>query len=133
MPTHLAGHGQHMLQIGRAIFLRRRAHGDEYHLTMVHGVGHFGGEVNAAFGPVATQQFLQSRLINGHTCRIEQSDFFRVVVYAQNLMSQFSQACARDQTHIARTDHRDFHKSPLELTDSENRLCLNDERKIKFA
>jgi hypothetical protein len=65
----LGGRCQHVLQVGRAIFVGRRAHADELQRAMRHRVDHIGGELQPASGGVALDQGIQPRLEDGNAPR----------------------------------------------------------------
>ena len=71
--------GEHVLQVGRAVFVRRRAHGDELDGAVLGGLLHIGGEGQAAGSDVAADHFVQPRLMDGNAAVLEDLDLGRVV------------------------------------------------------
>ena len=65
-PSHLAGYGHHLTQVGRAILVGRRTHGGEDHLHLRDALLERGGEAESACSHVAFDDLLQAGLIDGH-------------------------------------------------------------------
>jgi hypothetical protein len=97
------------LQVGRAVFVRRRAHGDELHVGMFDAGGNIGRERQAAGRAVAVDQLLQARFVDRHAAGIQQRDLLFVDIEAEHGVAEFGQTGAGHQTDIAATDNRDFH------------------------
>ena len=90
--ANAARHRQHMLQIGRAVFLGRRAHGDHQDLAMRNRLGHIGGEVQPAGRAVARDHRVQARLVNRHAPSLQLCHARRIAVEAQHTKAQIGQA-----------------------------------------
>ena len=100
---------QHVLQVGRAVFIGRRADGDELHHAVRGGCLDVSGKGHAAGGAVARHDFFQARFMDGNAAAVEQGDLLCVQVEAKNVVAQFRQAGARHEAHIAGADNGDFH------------------------
>ncbi len=104
-----AGGRQHVFQVGRAVFVGRRAHGDELHVAVRHAGCHVRRELQAARRAVAVDQLLQARLVDRYAAGVEQIDLLLVDVEAEHVVAQLRQARAGDQADIAATDDGDSH------------------------
>ena len=104
--------GQHVAHVGAAVFVRRRAHGDQLDFGVRDGAGHVGGEVQAAGGAVALDQLFQAGFIDRHVAGIEHRDLGRIQVQAQHVVAYVRQAGAGDEAHIAGADNGDVHSCP---------------------
>src|SRR5471030_1216220 len=105
----VAGGGQHVLQIGRAVFVGRRADSDELQTAVRHRGGDVGREMQTAGGAVARHDFFQARLMDRDAAAIEHGDFFLVDVEAENVVTQFGQTGSGHQAYVAGANNRDFH------------------------
>ena len=87
---------QHVLHVGAAIFVRRRADGDELHRAMRDGGVDVGGETQPPSQHIALDHRLQARLVNRHTARFQDVDLARVDVEAQHVVPHFGETGAGD-------------------------------------
>ncbi|MNN14870.1 hypothetical protein D3C81_1279520 [compost metagenome] len=101
--------GQHVLQVGRAVFVRGRAHGNELHVGVLHAGRHVGRKRQAAGSAITLDQLLEARLIDRHAASIEHGDLAFVHIETEHRIAEFRQAGAGDQADIAATDNCDFH------------------------
>ena len=92
----VAGGRQHVLQVGRAVFIGRRAHSDELHVAVRHAGSHVGRKLDAAGRAVTLDQLLQSRFVDGHAAGVEQVDLLLVDVETEHIVAQLRQTCAGD-------------------------------------
>ena len=76
---------------------------------MVDGLFNIGGEMQAAGGDIAADHLEEPRLVDGDTPFLQDTDLFRVDVDADDVIANFSQTGATDQTDITGTDDGDFH------------------------
>ena len=123
MAGNAARGGQHILQISRAVFVGRGAHGDKLNLAKAGGGGHVSGEAQPAGGGVAADHVFQAGLVNRHAAALQQGDFGWIDIQAQHLIADFGQTRAGDQAHIAAANHRDFHCAPLACATSALMRC----------
>ncbi len=110
MPGDGAGHRQHILQVGGAVLVRRRADRDE----LVHAVGHafggIGGEAQAAFGGVLQHQFGQARFIDGNLPLAQARHLVGVDVHTQDVVADVGEAGSGDQSDVAGAENGDIHE-----------------------
>ena len=113
-------HGQHVLQVGAAVLVARRAHADEDGLGVAIGLGLVHGEADAVGGDVLLQHLAQAGLVDGAFALAQQLDLARVHVQTHHLVAHGGKAGARDQPHVSGSDHGEFHLrvSPVERRDS---------------
>ena len=114
---YFGGHRQHVREIGRAILIRRRTHGDHQYLGVIHRLFHRGGEFQPARLGVVPQHIFQAGLVNGALARLQALDAFLVDVHAQNLVADVRQASAADQSHITAADNRNSHVGSIPWRD----------------
>ena len=90
----------HMLQIGRSIFIGRGAHRDE--LRQPKGDRFFLVRCKAqtAGGHVSSHQFQQARLVNWDASIAQNLNFCGVHIKAQDMVAGIGQARAGDQPHV---------------------------------
>ncbi len=108
-PADIARGLDHVLHVGAAILVRRRADGDELQRAVRDGAVDIGGELQPAGRHVAANHGFQSGLVDRHATLLQHVDLGSVDVEAQHVIADFGQARAGDQPDIAGTDHRDFH------------------------
>ncbi len=101
-----------MLQIGRAVFVRRRADGDELQRAVRNARLDVGREAQPAGTLVLANHRLESRLEDRHAARVELRDLGGIEIEAQHVVADFGQTGAGDETHIAGADDGDFHSMP---------------------
>ena len=104
----IAGGSQHVLQIGGAVFVGRRTHGNELHGAVSHGLGHVGGKTQAACSHIAFHHIQQAGFKNGDTPFVQNADFVGIHIQAEHLIAHFRQTGTAHQAHIARTNYRNF-------------------------
>ena len=103
------GHGQNVLQVGRAVFVGRRADGDELYFGVVDGFCHVGGEAQPAFGHVALDDGLQAGLPDRDDTGLELVDLALVDIHADHGMADFREAGAGDEANVAGAENGEFH------------------------
>ena len=96
-----AGDRQHVLQVGAAVFVRRRTDGDEDDLAMFDRRGSIGGESDAPRRVVGQHHLFQARLVDRDDATIEAVDLGRVDVDADDLVAHLGEAGTGDQADIA--------------------------------
>jgi acyl carrier protein len=106
----VAGGGQHVLHVGRAVLVGGRAHGDELHGAVLHRAVDVGGELQPAGGDVALHHGLQAGFVDGDAAAFQDPDLFRVHVQAEHMVADFRQAGAAHEAHVPGSDHCYFHE-----------------------
>ena len=98
-----------MLQIGRAIFSSRCAHGDEDNGAMANGRSHVVGEGQAAGRRVALQQRLQPLFMDGRDTTLQIGHSLCIDIHTNHAVAHFCQAGRRHQADITGAKDTDFH------------------------
>ena len=107
-----AGHGEHVLQVGGAVFVGGRAHGAEYHFDIVEDAGEVGREVEASFALVTEHHFVETRFIYGNFAFLERFNFSLVHIDACHIDAHFGKTCAAYKAYITGSNNRNIHKIP---------------------
>ena len=107
--TDLAGHGQHVTQVGRAVLVRGGAHSDAEDVGLAHGLGQRGGETQGAGIGIAGDDGIEPRLVDGHLPALEPLDALLADVHTNDPVALVSQAGPRNQTHITRSNNHKIH------------------------
>ena len=89
----------------------RRAHRDEDRIRTCHGLGQIKGERQPACGDVLGHQHIQPGLENRHLACLQPINLARIFIDADHLMPEIRKTHARDQAHIACSNHRNFHEA----------------------
>ena len=84
-----AGGLEDVLEVGRAVFVRRGAHGDEDDVGGLDGSGDVGRERQAAGAEVAGDQRLESGLVYGDLAGVEAGDLFFDDIRADDVVDGF--------------------------------------------
>ncbi len=103
--------GEHVLHVGGAVLVGRRADGDELERAMRNRRVDVGGEVQPPGGDVARDHRLEAGLVDRHAALIQDLDLARVDVEAQHVVADLGETGAGDEPDVAGPDHRDFHAS----------------------
>ena len=119
-----ARHGQNILEIGGAVFIRRRADSDELKQAVINALLCINGEREAACFMVAFHHFLKARFKNRDTAAVQKNNFYRIYVDALHIDADLSKACADNKTYIAASEYGDIHT---------NRLSKADYKEFKHA
>ena len=109
MPADGAGHGQHVLQVGAAVLVGRRAHGDEQHVAVRDGLRGVGGEGQAAGTVVGQHHVLEAGLEDRAMAFIQAGHPIGIDIHAQHRMAYLGQAHRLGQADIAGSENRDLH------------------------
>src|SRR5690606_3216357 len=96
----LFGSCQNGLQVGRPVFARRRADGNEDHIGAPGGRAQRGRELQPAVLPVAADDFLQTGFEDWNLPAVEQLDLVRELVDADHVVTGFGQTGASDEPDI---------------------------------
>ena len=100
---------QDIFQIGAAVFVRRRAHGDEHDFGTLDRSRGVGGELEPAGRVVGLDHWFEAGLVDRDDAMVQSLDLGGIDVHAHNIMADLGQAGARDQPDIAGTKNRDAH------------------------
>ncbi|MNH05336.1 hypothetical protein D3C79_646560 [compost metagenome] len=104
-----AGHRQHVLQIGRAVLIRRGADRNEDKLGEAHPLGHIRGEVQAAGLMVGLHHGGEARLEDGNDALFEALDLGRVHIHTGHQVTHLGQHGGLNQPHITYPEYGDSH------------------------
>ena len=107
--SELSGDSKDVSQIGRAIFIGWRTYSREDHLYIIEDLGEVGGEVKTVELDIALDEFLETRLIDGHDAILELVDLLFIDIDTGDMGSHLSEACATDQAYIAGTYYCNIH------------------------
>ena len=107
-----AGHGEHILQVGGAVFVGRRTHSAEYHFDIVKNAGEVGREFETAFALVPENHFVKTRFVYRNFTFLERFNLGLVHINASHVDAHFGKACAADKSYISCSDNRNIHKNP---------------------
>ena len=100
-----------MLQVGRAVFARRRAHGDELHATVGYGMVHIPGKSQPPATGVAQHDIEQAGLVDGQLAAQQGGDAPGVAVQADHVVAHLREAGACHQAHVSGSDNGDVHEA----------------------
>ncbi|CAM2156829.1 hypothetical protein PT2222_30158 [Paraburkholderia tropica] len=100
---------KHILQIRRAVFVGRRADGDELHVAVRDSRFDIGRKRQTARATIALDDFLKARLVNRHDALIEQVDLALVHVETEHVVADVGETRARHETHITAANDRQIH------------------------
>src|SRR5439155_24610072 len=82
---------------------------DEDHLALADRLREIGREREPALGDVATDQLLESRLVDRHRALLERLDLRDDVVDADDVVTALREAGAGDESHVAGPDDAELH------------------------
>ena len=82
-------HRQHVFQVGRTVFIRRRAHGNKQHFTVFDGEFLIVGKAQASAFQVVLDHGCQARLEDGHMTLLQRFDLALVNVHANDIVTDF--------------------------------------------
>ena len=82
-------HRQHVFQVGRAVFIRRRAHGNKQHFTVLDGEFFVVGKAQAPAFQVVLDHGCQARLKDSHVTFLQRFDLVLVNVHANDIVTDF--------------------------------------------
>ena len=98
-----------MLQIGRAIFGSRCAHGDEDNGAMAHSRSNIVGEYKSASSRVALQQWLKALFMDGGDTALQIGHPLCIDIHTNHAVAHFCQAGRRHKADITGAKDTDFH------------------------
>ena len=76
-------------------------------------------------GNVAMDNFFQAGLIDGKAPGLEGFNFFLIVVYANDIVTDVGKTCPRDKANVARTDNRNIHDELVPLASRRPRIATH--------
>ena len=100
---------EHVAQVGRAVFVRRRADRDELEQAVRDAFRRVGRELEAPLVDVALDEHVEAGLVDRDLALLQALDLARVDVDADDVVAGFRQAGARDQADVAGAEDCDFH------------------------
>ncbi|MNZ98282.1 hypothetical protein D3C78_1175590 [compost metagenome] len=115
--VHMAGNGfghrKNVLQIGRAILVRRGADGDELNFAMQHAGHSIGGEREATGFVILPHQRLQTWFVDRDDALLEAFDLAPIDIHADDIVTDLGQDRGLHQADVADTEDCDLHlRSP---------------------
>ncbi len=108
-PPYGAGHRQYVLQIGRAVFIRRGADRDEDELGERHPLGDICGELQATGLMVGLHQGGEAGLEDGDHPLFEALDLGGIHVHAGYPVAHLGEHRGLNQPHITYPEYADSH------------------------
>src|SRR6266568_2615646 len=115
-PVHVladrARHGKHVLQIGGAIFVGRRAYRDKDDFRPLHRFPDARRERQAAVALIADDHRLEPRLVDGELVLLERADLGGVDVGANHVVARLREAGAHHEADVTRADDGYLHAPP---------------------
>src|SRR6185436_16021892 len=103
------GDTEHVLEIGRAVLVGRRADCDELKQAVLDAFRRVGREVDASSREIALQQLVETRLIDRRLAALEHLHLALVDVDAQDCVPDLREARTGDQADVSRTENRESH------------------------
>ena len=104
-----ARHRQYVLEIGRAVLIGRRAHGNELEQAVIDGFLRVSGELEAPGFDVAFDVSLEARLVDRYLAFIQASNLVLVDVVTDDVVAHFGHAGTGNKADIAGTEDGQFH------------------------
>jgi len=101
--------GEHVLQVGRTVLVRRRADRDELEQAMLDAALDIGRKLQAAGLHVALDVVVEPRLVDRHFAVVQALDLVLVDVHAHDVVARLRHAGAGDQADVARAENRQSH------------------------
>jgi hypothetical protein len=102
---------KNVLQVGRTVFIGRRADGDELDGAVLNGLFDVGGEAQAAGRDIAADHVLQARFVDRNAAFLKDADLLRIDVQTEDVIAHFGQTGTTDQTDITGADNSNFHET----------------------
>ncbi len=96
-----SGDVEHVLEVGRAVLVRRRAHRDEDDLRLLCDPWHIGREAQAAGGDVPLHQGLESGFIDGDMSPVQRLHLLIIDVAADDRVAGLRQAGAGNEADVS--------------------------------
>ncbi|MNH08923.1 hypothetical protein D3C79_683630 [compost metagenome] len=109
MAAKAVGHGQHVLQVGRAIFLAGRADSDEHHLRLGQRRLPLVAEAQQPLADPRLQQCLQPRFMDRTLALTQLCQALRVAFQAHHPVAHPGETGCRHQPYIPCPDHTEVH------------------------
>ncbi len=111
MLTDGTGDIENVLQIRRPVFVGRRSHRNEQHLTEAHTITDLGAELETVRLDVVCDQRLETRLVDRDFALAQAVDLGRIVVHTHHMVADLREARSGDQPHVSRSDDRNSHST----------------------
>jgi len=113
MGSDSPSHREHILEIRRAVLIRRGTHRDKLDLAKGNRRRRIGSEMQPALGDIALHHGFKARLIDRDHTIFKPGDFAGVDIHTDDVMADIGQTGTGDQTDVAGTKDSDIHKDPL--------------------
>src|SRR6202007_753881 len=104
-----ARRGDHVLQIGRAVLARRRAHRDQLQLAVRHARRDVGGKTQPSRLAVTLDDRFQAGFEDGDFVFVQEIYFFHVPIQAENAVPRVREASAGNEPYVAGSYYGDVH------------------------
>ena len=105
------GGRQHVLQIGRTVFVLRCSHRDEDDVRIPDRARGIDGETEASLGEVLRHQRIQARLEEGDPAPVERLHLLLDDVHADHVVARLGQTGARGESDVSAPHDGDSHRS----------------------
>jgi hypothetical protein len=100
---------EHVLEIRRPVFVRRRSNRDELDVAVFHALFDVGGKADPAGFPRALQDFVKARLMDRHAAVVEDVDLASIDIDAKYVVADFGETRTGHQSDVARANNGYFH------------------------
>ena len=114
---------QHVAQVRRTVFVRRRTNGNEHELRAPHSRRNIGREREPLGTLIALDNHIQPGFEDRQHIPLKSLDLSRVEIGAHHVVTGVGKTCAEHQANVPRADHRNFH-----LTERRRRLATRCQR-----
>ena len=122
--ANAVGHRQHVLQVGTAVFARRRAHRDERGFGTLNRLCEVRRKVQSACRDVARDDGVQARFVDRQNALVEVGDFSFVDVHTGDVHADVAQAGSGDEADVAGSYYGNFHFAKKVWMDWIMRSCV---------
>ncbi len=87
MAPDIPGRFDHVLQVGRAVFVRRRTDGNKLDIAVRNAGCNIRGKLQPARSAIAVNQGFEAGLIDRHAAAVQQIDFLCINIKAKNIVA----------------------------------------------
>ena len=101
--------GEHVSEIGGAVFVGRSADSDEHDFSAGDGRGHIGGEFEASLRLIALDELVQAGLVDRKDVLLQSFDLGDIEIGAVHVIAGLRETGAYDQADVAGSDDGDAH------------------------
>jgi hypothetical protein len=121
-----AGDREYVFEVGRAVFVRRSADGDELEQAVVDAFLRGGRELQAFGFDVGLDQRIEPGLMDRDDPVLEAFDLLRIDIHAEDVIARIGQARARHEAHVAGPEYGYSHNNPEERPDGRKGRNSNE-------